>query len=100
MASLLAHPLTDEVHFWNTRWRTRVDHEQRADVMDALQARPLPRRCRPAYGLVDRVCRAKYCPTLGHGGTWQHSMPPECRALKGGCARVTGAAACAPAAFA
>ncbi len=47
MASLLAHPLTDEVHFWNTRWRTRVDHEQRADVMDALQARPLPPPQRP-----------------------------------------------------
>ncbi len=75
MASLLAHPLTDEVHFWNTRWRTRVDHEQRADVMDALQARPLPRNRRPACGLMDCVCRAKHCPALG--GARQHSMPPH-----------------------
>ncbi len=40
MASLLAHPLTDEVHFWTTRWRTGAYNPGWVpDLMDAFKAR-------------------------------------------------------------
>jgi hypothetical protein len=55
MASLLAHPLTDEVHFWTTRWRTGAYNPGWVpDLMDAFKARPPP-AARSAAGSQPRA---------------------------------------------